>query len=173
MAAVGAEHHSLIPVSWLTKAFVAGDLVCLMLQGCGGGIQSAVTIEPRLYKVGEKIVIAGLFSRLVIFGLFVSTVMLFHIRLSKTPTPQSYYDNISWRRHHTILYVASGFIMMRSLFRVVEYIQGNEGYLVSHETLLYAFDTVLMAAVMVLFIGYIADHERKEYSKDMSEGSSC
>ena len=49
------------------------------------------------------------------------------------------------------LYVASLFIMVRSMFRVVEYIQGRGGYLMSKEVWLYIFDGVLMFCVTVLF----------------------
>jgi hypothetical protein len=41
--------------------------------------------------------------------------------------------------------------MVRSVFRVVEYLQGNAGYLLSHEVFLYVFDAVLMLAVMGMF----------------------
>lgn len=41
--------------------------------------------------------------------------------------------------------------MVRSLFRIIEYLQGFSGYLLSHEVYLYIFDAVLMLVVMVLF----------------------
>ena len=41
--------------------------------------------------------------------------------------------------------------MIRSVFRVVEYLQGFSGYLLSHEVYLYIFDAVLMLCVMVIF----------------------
>lgn len=41
--------------------------------------------------------------------------------------------------------------MIRSVFRVIEYVQGNAGYLLSHEVFLYIFDALLMLAVMLLF----------------------
>ena len=40
--------------------------------------------------------------------------------------------------------------MFRSLIRVVEYVQGNAGYIMSHEVFLYIFDGILMLGVMVL-----------------------
>ena len=40
--------------------------------------------------------------------------------------------------------------MLRSIFRVVEYVQGNAGYIMSHEVFLYIFDGILMLGVMVL-----------------------
>ena len=42
--------------------------------------------------------------------------------------------------------------MVRSIFRVVEYLQGFSGYLLEHEIYLYIFDAVLMLTVMVVFI---------------------
>lgn len=50
----------------------------------------------------------------------------------------------------TALYIASIFIMVRSIFRVVEYLQGFDGYLLRHEAYLYFFDALLMFLVMVL-----------------------
>lgn len=42
--------------------------------------------------------------------------------------------------------------MMRSIFRVVEYLMGNNGFLLRHEYFLYSFDATLMFLVMVLFL---------------------
>lgn len=58
---------------------------------------------------------------------------------------------LPWKRHLHNLYLASTLIMVRSIFRVVEYIQGNAGYLLSHEAFLYIFDATLMLLVMVSF----------------------
>ena len=41
--------------------------------------------------------------------------------------------------------------MVRSVFRIIEYIQGNNGYLLGREIWLYMFDATLMATVMLLF----------------------
>jgi len=49
------------------------------------------------------------------------------------------------------LYVSSGLIVVRSVFRVIAYIQGASGYLLSHEWSLYVFDAILMLGVMVMF----------------------
>lgn len=50
-----------------------------------------------------------------------------------------------------VLYVGSMLIMVRSLFRAIEYLQGFDGYLLKHEAYLYIFDALLMFFVMVLF----------------------
>jgi hypothetical protein len=41
--------------------------------------------------------------------------------------------------------------MIRSVFRLAEYLQGNNGYLLHHEIYLYIFDAVLMFITMVTF----------------------
>lgn len=159
--AVGAEHHSLIPVRWVTRIFVTGDVISFSLQAGGGGVQAAGTLE--MFDIGEKIILAGLWAQIVIFGFFVVTSVLFHSRLVRSPTFLSERGDVAWRRHFAMLYAASGLILVRSIFRVVEYIQGNSGYLISHEIFLYVFDTILMAAVMALFaIWYVGDLERKK-----------
>lgn len=41
--------------------------------------------------------------------------------------------------------------MTRSVFRLIEYAMGNDGYLLRHEEFLYVFDGVLMLAAMTLY----------------------
>ncbi|KAI9163419.1 Protein RTM1 [Paramyrothecium foliicola] len=151
-----AEHLSLIPVRWVTRIFVTGDVFAFTLQAGGGGIQAAGTLD--LYKIGEKIIIAGLLCQIVVFGFFVVTSILFHRRLSVEPTRPAYSGSIPWKRYLWVLYTTSAIILIRSVFRVVEYLQGNDGYLISHEIFLYIFDTVLMAAVMVIFAVWYVEH---------------
>lgn len=153
---VKGEHLSLIPVQWVTRLFVTGDVVAFSLQAGGGGIQAAGTLE--MYETGEKIIIAGLFVQIVIFGFFVVTSVLFHVRLIRTPTAIVIAGAIPWRRYLTVLYVTSAIILVRSIFRVVEYLQGNAGYLISHEVFLYTFDALLMAITMAIFIVWYVDH---------------
>jgi hypothetical protein len=49
------------------------------------------------------------------------------------------------------LYGVSALVIVRSVFRLIEYAGGEDGYLLSHEWPLYAFDTLTMLAVAVIF----------------------
>jgi hypothetical protein len=49
----------------------------------------------------------------------------------------------------TGLYVASILILIRSIFRLIEYAQGNDGYIICHEVFMYVFDSMLMFFTMV------------------------
>jgi tellurite resistance protein TehA-like permease len=103
------------------------------------------------YNLGKNVIIAGLIIQIVVFGIFVLVAALFHVRMRKCPTPKALSPGIPWQKHLWVLYIASALILVRSLFRLVEYIQGNDGYLLSREWYLYVFDGCLMVAVMGVF----------------------
>ncbi|KAH7007649.1 RTA1 domain-containing protein [Ilyonectria destructans] len=160
-----AEHLSLIPIKWLTKVFVLGDIVSFSLQAGGGGIQASGTL--KMYDLGEKIIVVGLFIQIAVFGFFVVTTVLFNYRIATAPTAIALRGMVPWKRHIWILYVTSAIILVRSIFRVIEYLQGNGGYLISHEVFLYIFDMLLMVIVMVIFlIWYIDDLDQKHARRD-------
>ncbi|KAM0354935.1 hypothetical protein ACHAPU_000774 [Fusarium lateritium] len=145
---VDGEDRALIAKKWMTKVFVTGDVLSFILQGGGGGYQASGTLEAL--DGGAKVIIGGLFVQLLFFGVFVIVAVSFHRALVLKPTPLSRAD-MPWRKHMYVLYAASLLIMVRSLFRAIEYLQGFDGYLLHHELYLYIFDAVLMLLVMILF----------------------
>jgi hypothetical protein len=150
IALIDGDIHSMIPLRWLTKLFVIGDCVSFFVQVCGGGIQAGGSLE--LVHLGEKIIVAGLFIQLGFFGLFLISAILFHTRIRAQPTSESLSEGIPWQKTLWTLYVASGIILVRSVFRVVEYIMGNSGWILQHEFMLYLLDTLLMFIVAVMFL---------------------
>lgn len=100
---------------------------------------------------GERIVIIGLIVQIVFFSLFAVTAAVFHMRLVGSMSAKAAVSGIPWQRYLYTLYIASGLILVRSVFRLIEYAQGNSGYLISHEVYMYIFDSVLMFLAMVLF----------------------
>ena len=144
---LGAEPLSVIPVRWLTLVFVCGDILSFVVQASGAGLM----VMGDSMKTGENVVVAGLFIQIVIFGVFAITSTIFHVRIRANPTKQSLEQLHGWQRTMVMLYSVSALIMVRSVFRVVEYIMGHDGYLLQNEWTLYVFDAVLMFAVVVLF----------------------
>ncbi|KAK2603315.1 hypothetical protein N8I77_009780 [Diaporthe amygdali] len=116
--AVHAEHHSVIPIKWLTKLFVVGDIVSFFAQGGGGGIQAAGTL--KLYEAGEKIILVGLFLQIIMFGIFIVSAIVFHRRTVLRPTIEAREGPVQWKNHIWTLYCVSCLIMVRSAFRVAE-----------------------------------------------------
>lgn len=102
-------------------------------------------------KNGERVIVVGLFVQLAFFGFFVFVAFSFDMKLKRYPIPRCHDSDIPWRKHLNVLYSTSALIMVRLVFRVIEYIQGNSGYLLKHEVFLYIFDACLMWLTMVIF----------------------
>ncbi|KAL4986807.1 RTA1 like protein [Aspergillus falconensis] len=151
-----AEKLSMVPVRWMTKIFVLGDVIGFVAQAAGGGIMASGTIEN--YNLGEDVTVAGLAVQLAFFSVFMITCGIFHRRIRQSPT-QEVVDisarlreqkKWGWETVLVGLYTASVLILVRSIFRVIEYVQGNDGYLISHEVFMYVFDSALMFSAMVV-----------------------
>lgn len=101
--------------------------------------------------LGENVIIGGLIVQIAFFTCFVVVAGLFHRRMARLPTRKALAEALPWAKHLRVLYAGSALIWVRCVFRIVEYAQGNDGYLISHEVYLYIFDASLMALVMALF----------------------
>ncbi|KAH6719059.1 putative RTA1 domain protein [Leptodontidium sp. MPI-SDFR-AT-0119] len=157
IVAVHGEEYSPIRPSRLTKTFLIGDIVSFYIQGGGGGLTAVGSRSTgssfNFALAGKWIIIGGLVLQIVIFGLFCVTARTFHKRYESNLASMTTVWG-EWKQMMHILYFASGLIMIRSLFRVVEYVTGEDGYLMTHEWPLFVFDTVLMFGVLVLFFFY-------------------
>ncbi|KAJ8066608.1 hypothetical protein OCU04_005655 [Sclerotinia nivalis] len=143
------EQYSVIRARWLTKIFVTGDVLSFLMQSSGGGMLASTKTASGV-KMGENIITGGLVVQVLFFAFFLVTAGVFHFRITKGNGGSSA-SAVPWQQYLMILYLASTFIMIRSLFRIVEYVQGNDGYLLSTETYIYIFDATLMFIVMVIF----------------------
>lgn len=154
-----ADRFSIFAPALVTKVFVTGDVLSFTLQAGGGGIQAGGTLN--LYNIGEKIIVVGLFIQVTFFSFFLLTTLIFHRRFAHAAHLSTNIGKaIPWRRHLYVLYTTSALILIRSVFRIVEYLQGNDGYLIRYEVFLYVFDLLLMAATMLVFlIWYVDDLE--------------
>lgn len=147
---------SIIPLKWLTKLFVLGDVISFLVQGSGGGLMASKTIT--MVNVGEKLIIVGLILQIMFFGMFIVVMAIFQKRVKSRPTAvavttrhvPSKFRN--WQMILLALFSSSALIFVRSIVRVVEFAQGNDGYLISHEVYLYVFDAVLMVLAMGVFL---------------------
>jgi hypothetical protein len=170
-------------------------------RGTGGGIQAMGTLDSlhlgehiiigglfvQLIFFAFFIVVAGVFhyrlvkdrpiqNRYTPSSLFKSRKHR-QISSSSSTTPmsavlsQAALSELPWKRHLLNLYFTSALIMIRSIFRVVEYIGGNAGYLLSHEVFLYFFDATLMLFVMVSFNWVHPSRVTDAYQKRLRGGS--
>ncbi|PYH44566.1 RTA1 domain-containing protein [Aspergillus saccharolyticus JOP 1030-1] len=149
IVALHAEKYSMISPKWMTKIFVLGDVLSFLLQSGGAGMMAGKTQSS--FKTGSNIIVVGLVVQIVFFGFFIVTTGFFHWRMVSQPTTYSLGSGINWMKLVYTLYAASVLILVRSIYRLVEYIEGFGGYLLSHEVYLYCFDALLMFVVMLIF----------------------
>lgn len=113
------------------------------------------TSDPDKVKLGQNVILGGLFLQILLFGLFILVSIIFHFRLRKQPTPESCAPTLKWQKMLLVLYAVSAVIMTRNIFRVVEYLGGRDGPLLRVEWPNYVFDALLMAATMAIWlVGY-------------------
>ncbi|PYH97597.1 RTA1 like protein [Aspergillus ellipticus CBS 707.79] len=165
---VHGDSRSLIRPSWLTKIFVTGDVLSFFIQSGGGGIMASGKTSSSV-SLGNTVIVVGLIVQLVFFGFFVVVSLVFHRRMTASPTPVSLSISPPWYTYMRTLYAASFFIMVRSIYRVVEYVQGTSGVLQQHEVYLYIFDAMLMLLCCLLFNimhpSRIISSQRQPYGK--------
>jgi hypothetical protein len=148
------EQWSPISTKWLTKLFVAGDILCFVIQAGGGGIESAAKSQSVL-DIGNWVIFAGLCVQVVIFAGFISTAATYHYRSSRAG--RNYDISMPWVRMLTSIYAVSALIMARNVFRIADYALGRSGYLLVHEWALYVFDASLMVNVLCICMLWYQD----------------
>lgn len=155
---LGAEHYSVIRIERSTKYFVTSDVISLLLQAGGGGL-SIVN-----QKWGRIIIIIGLAIQIIAFSLIIYTMIIFLIRIHNSPTKISLELDCSrpiwgnWKHAMYAMLAACILIMVRSIFRVAEFIEGADGVLQSKERYFFAFESsmIIVAVYFLLSINFLS-----------------
>lgn len=101
--------------------------------------------------LGQAIIITGLAIQIIFFTFFVVITITFDKRIRREPTKASLAITSPWKKLLKVLYGSSALILVRSVFRVVEYIMGEDGELMAKEVYIYIFDATLMLLVSISF----------------------
>ena len=107
-------------------------------------------------KLGENMILSGLILQIIIFGFFVVVAANFQARMRGDASAQSV-TGLPWQRLLAGLYAISALIIFRNVIRTIEYGQGSEAYLLTHEWNLYIFDALLMASVLATCLFWYRD----------------
>ncbi|KAI1082196.1 RTA1-domain-containing protein [Whalleya microplaca] len=162
----------LMAARWITPIFVSFDIVALIIQLIGAIIVSGTqpTDENAQDKMnlGKNIALAGLAIQIGAFGLFSVSAVRFHFtsrrfvaglqaRLGKTSggktvtvNGSSRRINPNWRHLLYAVMVSCLLILVRSVFRVVEFAEGSGG-VNRQEWFLYVLDTLPIFLVVCSF----------------------
>ncbi|KAI1106915.1 RTA1-domain-containing protein [Jackrogersella minutella] len=162
-----------IPPRWVTPIFVAFDIIALFVQLIGAvsvsGTRATDKDAANKLKIGKDVALAGLGIQMAAFGLFTIIAARFHFtsqrfvqslnwRLEETDGGRAVFVkgssqkiNPNWRRLLYAVNVSCILILIRSVFRVVEFAQGSDGSVMKQEFYMYVFDTLPVFLVVCSF----------------------
>lgn len=172
--AADGQQYSPIRVKILSKLFLLSDWACLQIQSSGvSWLQNAKSVSSA--NGARDLVLAGLALQIICFILFILVAGVWQYRVQSLPLwKQSEESGLPLGWTLSSLYSIGVLIGVRSVYRLIEYAQGDDGYLNSHEWPSYAFDTILMAIVMAIALyWYTVNLKPKEDQQSHQRMVSC
>ncbi|KAF5664802.1 7-aminocholesterol resistance proteini [Fusarium heterosporum] len=120
--ALDSQHLSAISLRWLTKLYVLIDIGCIASQFIGAIIPASGDADA--IAKGRTILIAGLVVQLVALSVFILTTVYLYVRIRQETGPFLDSSMIYWRRYFRAIEVVTAVMIIRSIVRAVEYLQG-------------------------------------------------
>lgn len=142
------------PARWLTPVFVAFDVLSLLMQLVGALMLTSSDPLASDFQAtidrGRLIGVAGVVIQLIAFGFFSIVAARFHwVSKRFGAAPEQLFDTNGSQKPSTILSkfkfglgwkhlllsvnISCILILVRSIFRLIEFIEGNEGYTMMNE----------------------------------------
>ncbi|KAK3682957.1 parasitic phase-specific protein PSP-1 [Podospora appendiculata] len=142
---------------WFILTFIPSDILSLIFQATGGALSSVLTGDGQR-KIGVNISIAGLvlqvFTLVIFVGLFMDYVIRYHRKSGVASKIQVFLG---------FLFASILFILIRSIFRIDELIDGYNGPLMHNQGLFIALESVMV--LIAVFCLHIA-HPGLAFGKD-------
>ena len=139
----------------VAKFFFASDILCLAIQGAGAGMSSSLKSGDQ--TTAQALLIVGLILQLFFFTCF--TAITIYLNLNKK------YGLHGVKQYQPVficLYVTIVLMYIRSIFRLIEFIDGWRGPIASNEVYFYVFDFLMIFLCFVIFTAlHFGVHLRK------------
>ncbi|MBW0475376.1 hypothetical protein O181_015091 [Austropuccinia psidii MF-1] len=146
----GGQHSFFIPATLITKCFVSGDVLSFLFQAIGGA-KLVGSKSKAATDLGRMLILIGLFIQLAFFGFFILASLAFHLKMQTNPKPAKESLQKGCKNYFFVLYSTSVLILIRSIFRTLEYILGNKGPLQKKEVYGLVFDALAMLVCMLIY----------------------
>ncbi|KAJ3385205.1 hypothetical protein HDU84_002401 [Entophlyctis sp. JEL0112] len=140
------EKASPVRPSLIAKIFVTSDVISFAVQGAGSGILVA---SSSSFTLGNNILIAGLVLQVVCYITFLTISTIFFSRVYSRE-----FIDAGWKKLYTALFISCALILIRSVFRVVEFAVGYDGPIATNENYMYGFDFALIVIGVVILNVY-------------------
>jgi RTA1 like protein len=150
---------------WVIRIFVGFDMVSFPTQSVGAAMLAGANGDVRKSNTGQHIVIGGLILQLVAFGFFTAIAVRFHLKMKRSQRVREWQPLLFCLYASCILIMLCMYPLMikqlhfillicdtaGSVYRVVEFSQGFDSYLASHEVYFYVLEVVPMMLPFILF----------------------
>ncbi|KAI1390473.1 RTA1-domain-containing protein [Hypoxylon trugodes] len=151
ITSLGAQRRSWIKPSWITKIYVLIDIGCIVTQLGGSAILASG--DPSAISKSKTILLAGLITQIVTLSFFVLNSWHLYSRCKRDMFLVAEKDlRFNWHNHFRAILVVAPVMIVRSIVRTVEFLQGNTGFVASREVFIYVFDAFLMFFIMLVFL---------------------
>ncbi len=125
--------------------FFASDFAGLIIQGIGGSVLASAKTQTA-FDLGANIILAGLAIQILFFTVF--TYMMYQSAFAKE---FNLYAREDLKTVYQVLFVSTGLIYVRNLFRLVEYAVGHNTYIPIHEWCFFVFESAPMFLVCLIY----------------------
>jgi len=161
---VGVEYSPINPRR-IAVMFVTSDITTFLIQGGGGGLQASSKTSTA--KLGTTVVLVGLVAQLISYSFYIFLVVFLHRRiLKRAPAIREESSfTVIW-----LIYFSSVFIVIRGVYRTIEFAQGHNGFLIHHEVYFYVLDALPLLLAICIYVpmwpGKYVDEREKDVSTD-------
>ncbi|KAL5480876.1 hypothetical protein ACEPAI_9817 [Sanghuangporus weigelae] len=142
--ATGRDRYSLLPAKLTFWGLTASTLVAFVLQGAGAGLRAT----PDNQSTGRILFLAGVIVSALVYGVFIT--FLVHSQMVFRNDLKFDRSNFPWLLLY-VLYASSLAIVIRTIYRLAELGQGNDGELATHEKYFYALDVLPLACAITIY----------------------
>ncbi|KAH0613540.1 uncharacterized protein H6S33_005426 [Morchella sextelata] len=138
-----------VPARFITPTFVLFDVLSFGIQLVGSSVVASASITDfDRVKRGSRIVEIGLAVQLVCFGFFSFVAARFSFVARRW---ESAWPGREWLKLLYAINAACAIILLRSIYRMVEFAGGRDGYVRTHEWPFWVFDSFLIWCVLLVF----------------------
>ncbi|KAK0549359.1 hypothetical protein OC845_003161 [Tilletia horrida] len=119
------------------RIFILSDVATFLIQASGGSME----VSASLSGIGSKIFLIGIIAQGVSYGIFMVCAIYTHWVVSADGAEQHpLHRNI--QKLFWVLHVAGVWIIVRSVYRIIELAQGFRGFLFTHEIYFFLLDSL-------------------------------
>ncbi|OCT49005.1 putative RTA1 domain protein [Cladophialophora carrionii] len=155
---------------WIGRIFITSDVFSFLTQCSGSGIASSGNWEGNLKTVGTNVLLVGLCLQLATFTVFLAVLWMFGRRVASTKEAAGLDPCV--KKVVFGVWLAGFFVQVRSIYRVVEFAMGVDGYLFKHEWCLYVFEAVPMFVALAVLAFYHPVRWMRQQQQQQQQKSS-